>query len=39
LGIDLPKLTKRDLEVQSVDQLQNEKKRVKNELKSYDAAF
>jgi hypothetical protein len=39
LNIDLPKLTKKDLEVQSFDQLQNEKKRVKNELKSYDAAF
>ncbi len=39
LGIDINKLSKRDLEIQSLDQLQNEKKRVKNELKAYDAAF
>ncbi|CAD8211030.1 unnamed protein product [Paramecium pentaurelia] len=39
LNIDLNKLTKRDLEMMSMDQLQNEKKRVKNELKFYDANF
>ncbi|CAK63134.1 unnamed protein product (macronuclear) [Paramecium tetraurelia] len=39
LNIDLAKLTKRDLELMSMDQLQNEKKRVKNELKFYDANF
>ncbi|KAM3139107.1 hypothetical protein pb186bvf_008705 [Paramecium bursaria] len=39
LNIDLTRLTKRDLESMNMDQLQNEKKRVKNELKSYDAQF
>lgn len=39
LKIDLNKLSKKDLEVMSVDDLLNEKKKVKNELKNYDSTF
>ena len=39
LKIDLNKLSKKDLEVMSVDDLFNEKKKVKNELKNYDSTF
>jgi len=39
LKIDLNKLSKKDLEMMSVEDLLNEKKKVKNELKNYDSIF
>ncbi len=35
----MQKITKKDIENKNLDELQNEKKRVKNELKNYDLAF
>lgn len=39
MNIDLSKITKKDLEEMSIDFLNNEKRKVKNELKVYDQSF